>query len=592
MPFVCHPMRAGPGRLLVRQLVLLLSALLLLAMPPSGRAMPILWRSHSFEYTAHNKPLREVLNDFGASQGMAVAIAKDVDGTVGGKFRLAPEQFLNLLALSYGFVWYYNGAVLNVVSAKGVRTTLIKLNASTVAQLQASLERIHALEPRFPIRFDEVANTALVAGPQEYVDLVRELAAHLESRSEKLGRAQTQSFPLRYGWAADREEGGVVQAGVATLLRNIYARNGAGDVSGATQRMLSSAGRGFGSRDAQARNALSPLLGNGAGSAGGPGGPLAPSMESVMADLFGGNASAAGMSSFKPTAESQAPGGTPPQTAPDSGLPDGLPVIVADAQNNAVVIRDLPERMAEHQRLIQSLDRRTPMIEIEVHIIDLADSALRDLGVDWSLSTANVNAIFGGGIANTAAAGAGGLLGQAILTRGGDVLLSRVSALESSGRARVSAKPKVTTMNGVRAVMDSQRTFYVKVAGVQTAQLFDVTAGTSLHVTPAVTYSGGRYRIKMDVQVEDGQILEQLVEGLPVVSRNRITTQAFVNQGQSLLLAGYSNQTDSYSQSGVPGLSSLPLVGGLFRHSLDKTSRSDRLYLLTPRVINLPPAAP
>jgi type III secretion protein C len=157
------------------------------------------------------------------------------------------------------------------------------------------------------------------------------------------------------------------------------------------------------------------------------------------------------------------------------------------------------------------------------------------------------------------------VLAQAVVGNAARYLLAQVAAMESRGRAHVSAKPKVTTMNGVSAVMDSQQTFYVKVAGYQSAQLFDVSTGTTLHVTPVATRGSQGYRIKLDVQVEDGQITGQQVDGLPVVSKNRITTQAFVNQGQSLLMAGYSNQVKIQSSGGVPGLSSIPVLGALFR---------------------------
>jgi type III secretion protein C len=558
---------------------------------PDAHAAPIAWRSKSFEYVADGKPLKDVLRDFGASQGMAVAISADIDGNVAGKFKLAPAEFLDLLALSYGFVWYYNGAVLHIAAAKGIRSTLVKMSSARVEQLRESLGRMKLEEPRFPIVYDLVENTALVAGPQEYVDVVRELAAHLEVRGDRNGRAQTRIFALRNAWAADRVLDGQSQPGVASLLQAIYQNRFAG-ASGSDALQRSAQRRVVGESATQSRTApqLGPLPSEN-------GGGLLSSVRSPGLPTLGG---ATGTSAFARTMEgaamsssSEGPGGIAAGGGDVRSQQDeNLPVIVADAGSNSIIVRDLPERMSLHERFIRTLDARPPTVEIEVYILDVEDGALHELGIDWQYQGSRVGGTINTNpLARTSGAPALGGVLTAVLGQSGQQLLARVAALETAGRASVSARPKVATLSNVPAVMDSQETFHVKVGGYQSTQLYNVSSGLSMRVVPMVAPvaadapDDGR-QIKLDVRLQDGQVnYDRLVDDLPVVMKSEITTQALVNEGESLLLAGYSTERQKNGTTGIPLLSSLPVLGSLFRYTSSDTKRRERMFLISPRVI-------
>jgi type III secretion protein C len=58
-----------------------------------------------------------------------------------------------------------------------------------------------------------------------------------------------------------------------------------------------------------------------------------------------------------------------------------------------------------------------------------------------------------------------------------------------------------------------------------------------------------------------------------------------VDEGTSLLIAGYSSEEKSNATSGVPVLSSIPIVGNLFKYSEKKRVNMERFYLLTPRLV-------
>ncbi|PMX31235.1 EscC/YscC/HrcC family type III secretion system outer membrane ring protein, partial [Pseudomonas sp. FW301-21B01] len=80
---------------------------------------------------------------------------------------------------------------------------------------------------------------------------------------------------------------------------------------------------------------------------------------------------------------------------------------------------------------------------------------------------------------------AGGVL-TAVIGGTGRYLLTRISAMQQTDQARITASPKVETLDNVEALMDNKQTFYVQVAGYQSADLYSVSAGVSLRVLPSI----------------------------------------------------------------------------------------------------------
>jgi type III secretion protein C len=307
------------------------------------------------------------------------------------------------------------------------------------------------------------------------------------------------------------------------------------------------------------------------------------------------------------------------------GLPPGLPAqaraqdeerapavaagpsIEADPRGNAILVRDRAENMAAYASLIESLDMRPGVLEIDATIIEVTDNALNELGIDWRLHTGHLDLQTGNGQSQQAGnpdslnpAGFGilpssgslpatpqGAVLTTVIGNAGKYLLNRISALQQKDQARVTASPRVETLDNVEALMDSKKTFYVQVAGYQSADLYSVSAGVSLRVLPSIiTAPGGAQQIRMDVHIEDGKLTTQQVGQLPVVSNSTIDTQALINEGESLLIAGYSVTQDDNTETAVPGLSRLPVIGDLFRYRKHEGQHYQRMFLLTPRVLS------
>jgi type III secretion protein C len=80
-----------------------------------------------------------------------------------------------------------------------------------------------------------------------------------------------------------------------------------------------------------------------------------------------------------------------------------------------------------------------------------------------------------------------------------------------------------------------------------------------------------------------------------VVKKTEIRTEAHVKEGESLLVGGLVIDGDVQLQSGVPVLSRIPVIGALFRNTSSRSTRVERLFMITPRVVHesaTPVAAP
>ncbi|MEM4985782.1 type III secretion system outer membrane ring subunit SctC [Collimonas sp. H4R21] len=585
---------------LYQQISWVLPVILCMAGASAG-AQPLVWKSQRFQYVADHKDLKDVLRDFGASENIMTSISSHVDGSVSGRFDSSPEQFLDKMANTFGFIWYYDGAVLSIAGANEARNATISLKHSNVAELRRVLGSLGIADRRFPIRYDGETGLVIASGPPRYVELVSDVARLIDQTSAPSDKIVVQRFPLNYAWATDRtvtiDGQGVTVRGVASLLRGLYAANGGGqgavgDAAPAprdTYRMksLRSTGNNSGNglpSTASARPPLPTL----------PGLSMADNARQPAADV-------------PPLPVGAVAGRTDGNTAEPAAASAG-PVIEADPRSNAIFVRDRAENMPAFQALIESLDQRPGVLEIDATIIEITDNALKELGVDWRLHSGHMDVQTGNGAlaqtgnpdslnpqgfgnpANQTSTGpilstpAGGVL-TAVIGGAGRYLLGRVSALQQSDQARVTASPKVETLDNVEAIMDNKQTFYVPVSGYQSADLYSVSAGVSLRVLPMIVPTSSTEQIHLNVHIEDGQLSTQQVGTLPIVSNSTIDTQALINNGESLLIAGYSVDQDDHAETAVPGLSKIPLIGGLFRFKHHQGQRFQRLFLLTPRII-------
>lgn len=552
-----------PARWLSRFVVVLMCGTLAAT---TVQAADVPWRKEKFSYLTRGQSLRDFLRHFGSSQGLTVVVDPAVEGSVVGSYNMTPQSVMDMLSVQHALIWYYDGNILYVYPSGQAQSQTIRLNYGTVAQFRQQLVRLNVPDKRYPIKYDAETNTALVGGPKRYVDLINEVAHSLDQKEGSGGTTDIQVFPLKYAWAADYTftQGGreYKLPGVATVLRNLYQTNGAG-----ARNLAVASGRRGGSTVDKLRG-----LGLATGDSANTGNNTPPNAKEPIEIAAGTSVGGIGAAQ------------------------QGLPQFQADGRLNAVVVRDTPERMAFYERVIRQLDIRPSLVEIEARIIEISSDKAKSLGVDWRVQTPRFDVQSGMqpltpdnvlGRGGNLPAVAGGIFATR-LTDAGRQLLARVNALAKDGHANVLSSPRIMTLDNVEAVVENLNNFFVRVAGNLDVDLFNVSAGTSLRVTPLIVPEGNQTLIKMAIKIEDGTVTSQQVDSIPVVRRTNIGTQAFIANGESLLIAGFSQTSESSSQAAVPGVSQVPVFGRLFRYEETKKQRVERMFLLTPRVVPLP----
>lgn len=309
--------------------------------------------------------------------------------------------------------------------------------------------------------------------------------------------------------------------------------------------------------------------------------------------------------------------------------------VVPEVISNTLIVSATPKYYEQITEVIEDLDRRPPMIMIQVVVclVRLDDS--EEMGVELGLQdsllfdrSATASGLLDPGfnfanqpLGNASSAGSlatrGKLAGQAfgsfavgrssaaegfpglVLSAANESINILIRALVKKSRVQVLSRPQIMTLNNVPAsVLIGQRIpqitdFQTTTAGNTVNSVELVDTGVSLGVIPRVTPDG---LIIMDLEANDSKagdpadgITIGVQDGVPIQSPiyddvTAITTIA-ARSGQTVVFGGLitSERTDTFR--GVPYLSDIPVLGHLFRFDTKSDGRQELLFFLTPHIV-------
>jgi type II secretory pathway component GspD/PulD (secretin) len=224
------------------------------------------------------------------------------------------------------------------------------------------------------------------------------------------------------------------------------------------------------------------------------------------------------------------------------------------------------------QKLIAEVDVAPPRVNIEAELIELTDVTTNDLGVKWGLDNAVANFSFGGG--------SGLRVGS--ITNSGFELEASLQALVLNNRARILARPNISAVDnedanifignlvrfrGINVVSPDVGT----VQGTET-----VPVGIALLVRPRIHLDGG-VTLKVHPVISS---VSETIDGLPQTASREADTTVRLATGEALVIGGLQQDEDTDQTRRVPGLSNLPLVGGLFRSRSRKKGRTEIVVIV------------
>jgi type II secretory pathway component GspD/PulD (secretin) len=267
--------------------------------------------------------------------------------------------------------------------------------------------------------------------------------------------------------------------------------------------------------------------------------------------------------------------------------------IVPDAGTNSLLIRANPADYDLIEAAVEQLDVRPLQVLIEVVIAEIDHNSSFALGLDAAGKYVNPHGdTSSAGLAS--GLGLGDFVGR-VMRIGNPAFVAQLTVASARGEARILSRPVVLASNNVDAeiLVGSQQPFIqvsqTQVGAVAQNQVVQYQpVGTRLLVRPTISADG---YVTLDVTQEVNQATTQVVFNAPVISTRTVRTRLLVRTGQTVVLGGLSDHELDKTSGGIPVLSAIPLIGGLFGHTTRSTTRSEFFLFLTPHIVTTDAAA-
>lgn len=495
-----------------------------------------------YQYFANGEPTVQVLSNFARSFGLNIKgyipQGQSMRGKIGDG---TASDFIQTLANNQGFRWFVFGNDLYISDSKDHVVRAISISPGSGESLRRALTEIKLLDPQFGWGLIPEDNVVIVSGPKNYVDLLHQQIAQLNTSFQ----TQTMVFKLKYATVNDRviqyRDKEIVTLGVASILRSI---------------LNDSSKRSAGQRITQINQ-----------------NPITPGLMGSGSDFPQNNQN---VTPTEPTAN-------PIKGSSGQINPTNLTAVESDPRLNAIIIRDHPHKMPFYQNLINELDIPSKLVEIEASILEIETGKLEEFATEFGFGSSKISTISSTGVPSGIGIGLGN--NSAAVVNNIKGFNAKIRALENASAARILGSPSILTTDNLGAFLDLTQTFYTKVQGERVANLVPVTAGTTLRVTPHIIEENNQKKIQLLIDIEDGAVPDRIsINDVPVVKKTNISTQAVINEGQSLLIGGYNTDRNVENVNKIPILSSIPLIGGLFQGTTKEMSQRKRLFLITPRI--------
>jgi len=276
------------------------------------------------------------------------------------------------------------------------------------------------------------------------------------------------------------------------------------------------------------------------------------------------------------------------------------------AQNdrlNAITIRDTPERVEVAGKIIESNDKAKSELIVDVELLEINRTLLQNLGIDLfgpgGGSGKSINLTYGS--TNPVPLNNLDLLKQAGSYLIGPIPGVVVNFLKTDADAQVIAKPQVRVTEGEKATVRigdripiPTTTFNAAptvggTVGVPITSFTYQNVGINIDIEPRVHHNK---EITLKLKVEISSLAGQVSAGggltQPIIGTREIDTTIRLKDQETNLLAGLIREEERKSMSGLPGLSSIPVVRRIFGNTETNIQQTDIVLTLTPHIIRIP----
>lgn len=303
-----------------------------------------------------------------------------------------------------------------------------------------------------------------------------------------------------------------------------------------------------------------------------------------------------------------APGLTPAQAgdsaaaADDGADEEGLSLqssnsikIIADEVNNTLLVLATVQEFRMVKAALAKMDITPLQVLVEAVIAEITLTDDLQHGLQWFFKNNHgslgdiVTLDSGAGLVGSAAPALPVANSFAYTITGGGIVRAVLTALAAESKVNIISSPSLMVLNNQKAQIQvgdqvPVQTQNQSTTGGTVLSSFEYRdTGILLTVTPRVNAGG---LITMEIEQEASEVgATPAGSANPIISQRKIQSVVAVQSGDTVVLGGLIRERAEKTNSGVPVLHTLPVVGGLFGSKVDNNTRTELVVLLTPRAV-------
>ncbi len=268
--------------------------------------------------------------------------------------------------------------------------------------------------------------------------------------------------------------------------------------------------------------------------------------------------------------------------------------IVVPPNSTELVLSGSPYSIKLAKELIAKLDRPQTMVAMDTEVLEVDEGTIKQLGLQFptaavSTTFTEVPPVYPPGNTNPGAGVQIPYLNFFPLIRSPISFTAELSFLLANNKARILEDPRITTVSGRTASLHAGETVNILTTTgggtgtVATTQVQSFQTGVTLDITPVV--NDGDY-ITVTLHPTVNSIAAISAAGVPNIQTRDTTTTVGLRDGQTIVIAGLIEDTDSRSVQKIPFLGDLPLLGrALFTYQNVQKTRNELIVTVTPHIV-------
>ncbi|WP_345975713.1 secretin N-terminal domain-containing protein [Sulfurimonas sp. HSL3-7] len=281
------------------------------------------------------------------------------------------------------------------------------------------------------------------------------------------------------------------------------------------------------------------------------------------------------------------------QTFTDPSL---KPNVSANEEINAIILVGNPSLLKGLVKIIETLDKEKYQVYVQARIVEINKNDAEQIGLKYSLGALDVSSsgllAFSGNFGGSSAASIIQSLGVAIPEDAGTTGLAigaSLDFLQTKGASKTVSSPSILCVNNQESSIYVGKTLSFQ-TGSNTAGTLGTTSsykredvGLTLKIKPRVS---SKDKVTLDVEAILENVLATVdTNNQPVTTKQNVLTQAILRHGETIIIGGLVKNYTSTTESKVPILGYIPILGLLFTHNDTSDQQDNLIVILTPYII-------